>query len=139
MELPASVGPYLAQVADDKLTTLAQLQEQCGAFQRMASVVGARLGLELSELDQAHHDITARVVVGNHAVNAAATGEEKQPLARALGQTRRTATLIENCAQRSRFVQGRLQDLARAMTEVRSGITELENDQAALAAASKAS
>ena len=136
MKLPDGITPYLAQVADDTLTTLVQLQDALAALQRTASVVSARIGMELSELDAAHHEIAERVIVGNHAVNAAPNEPTRLNLARELGDERRAENLIENCAQRSRFVQNKLQSIAQSVAELRRGVSELQNDQAALRAAS---
>lgn len=135
MKLPASVKPYLDQVADDALLSLAQLQESIAALQRTAAIVSGRLGLELSELNAAHHEVTESVIGGNHAVNAASDEEARVERARALSDHQRAENLIDNAMQRSRFLQERLQSFTQQLPQLRRAITELQHDQAALKSA----
>jgi hypothetical protein len=138
MKLPPVIATYLEQVASDELTTLADLSTALGAAQRAATMTGARLAMELAEIEEAHHEICARVIRTN-AQHQSVRGETESEVAvsiRAqLNGDRCCESYIENAKQRTEYVRGKLQEFSTLITQLRRGIADLEHDQRVLATA----
>lgn len=139
MKLPRDIPAYLEQVASTDLAALVDFSAEVAKTQKLATVISARLALELSELDGAHHEIVTRVTAANAAVLAATTEEVRAAAKVENTDERRIETLVENARQRTEYIRRSVTELSSLCAQVRRGIVELQHDQQQLQKASEAS
>lgn len=132
--LPDGADEYLAQVDDADLKTIAELSAALATLQRIATTVGARLSLELAELDGVHHAVVERVTATNEDFNrqqATLVEADHIEARQNLGRHRQAETIVENAKQRTEFLRARLSEHAASISIIRRGIVDLQQSQQA--------